>query len=136
MGGAIAIRYSAQEGMGDFLWTHTTNSMIVGYMSTSNTVAKVRWLSITTIYDYLLYQIIYKYSTQYSVIPFSESNFLTDCNKCGKKGHRWRYLFQTAMIRRPIIHRLSCRCVREFYTFYIHKPWNFDSIIYLSRLLF
>ncbi|XP_076632242.1 taspase 1 isoform X4 [Colletes latitarsis] len=35
LGGVIAIRYSAQEGLGDFLWSHSTNSMIIGYMNSS-----------------------------------------------------------------------------------------------------
>jgi len=35
LGGVIAIRYSQQEGLGDFLWSHSTNSMIIGYMNTS-----------------------------------------------------------------------------------------------------
>ncbi|XP_076235332.1 taspase 1 isoform X2 [Calliopsis andreniformis] len=35
LGGVIAIRYAAQEGVGDFLWSHSTNSMIVGYMNSS-----------------------------------------------------------------------------------------------------
>ncbi|XP_020283947.1 threonine aspartase 1-like isoform X2 [Pseudomyrmex gracilis] len=34
LGGVIAIRYSSQEGSGDFLWSHSTNSMIIGYMNT------------------------------------------------------------------------------------------------------
>ncbi|EFN66280.1 Threonine aspartase 1 [Camponotus floridanus] len=34
LGGVIAIRYSPQEGLGDFLWSHSTNSMIIGYMNT------------------------------------------------------------------------------------------------------
>lgn len=33
-GGVIAIRYSPQERVGDFLWSHSTNSMIIGYMNT------------------------------------------------------------------------------------------------------
>ncbi|XP_043256372.1 threonine aspartase 1-like isoform X4 [Colletes gigas] len=35
LGGVIAIRYAAQEGLGDFLWSHSTNSMIIGYMNSS-----------------------------------------------------------------------------------------------------
>ena len=35
LGGVIAIRYAPQEGLGDFLWSHSTNSMIVGYMNSS-----------------------------------------------------------------------------------------------------
>ncbi|KYN19910.1 PREDICTED: threonine aspartase 1 [Trachymyrmex cornetzi] len=34
LGGVIAVRYSPQEGLGDFLWSHSTNSMIIGYMNT------------------------------------------------------------------------------------------------------
>ncbi|XP_043279966.1 threonine aspartase 1-like [Venturia canescens] len=40
LGGAIIVRYSPHERFGDVLWTHTTNSMIVGYMNTKNKVAK------------------------------------------------------------------------------------------------
>lgn len=35
LGGVIAIRYAAQEGVGDFLWSHSTNSMIIGYMNSN-----------------------------------------------------------------------------------------------------
>ncbi|KAH0952741.1 hypothetical protein HN011_010336 [Eciton burchellii] len=34
LGGVIVVRYSPQEGLGDFLWSHSTNSMIIGYMNT------------------------------------------------------------------------------------------------------
>lgn len=34
LGGVIAVRYSPEEGLGDFLWSHSTNSMIIGYMNT------------------------------------------------------------------------------------------------------
>lgn len=34
-GGVIAIRYSPEEGLGDFLWSHSTKSMIIGYMNSS-----------------------------------------------------------------------------------------------------
>ncbi|XP_624615.1 threonine aspartase 1 isoform X2 [Apis mellifera] len=35
LGGVIAIRYAPQEGLGDFLWSHSTNSMIIGYMNSN-----------------------------------------------------------------------------------------------------
>ncbi|KAK9304342.1 hypothetical protein QLX08_004316 [Tetragonisca angustula] len=35
LGGVIAIRYAPQEGVGDFLWSHSTNSMIIGYMNSN-----------------------------------------------------------------------------------------------------
>ncbi|KAJ8670485.1 hypothetical protein QAD02_001744 [Eretmocerus hayati] len=41
-GGVIAIRYSIDDDCGDFLWSHSTNSMIVGYMSSKNKSAKSR----------------------------------------------------------------------------------------------
>lgn len=40
LGGAIAIRYSLEESIGDLLWTHSTNSMILGYMSSQDSSAK------------------------------------------------------------------------------------------------
>ncbi|KAG7202833.1 hypothetical protein KM043_009986 [Ampulex compressa] len=39
LGGVIAIRYSPQEKLGDFLWSHSTNSMIIGYMSSNERAA-------------------------------------------------------------------------------------------------
>ncbi|XP_017885648.2 threonine aspartase 1 [Ceratina calcarata] len=39
LGGVVAIRYSPQEGSGDFLWSHSTNSMIVGYMNSNDQTA-------------------------------------------------------------------------------------------------
>ncbi|XP_014486523.1 PREDICTED: threonine aspartase 1-like isoform X1 [Dinoponera quadriceps] len=45
LGGVIAIRYSSQEGLGDFLWSHSTNSMIIGYMNTSEN-APVSYMSV------------------------------------------------------------------------------------------
>ncbi|XP_016840783.1 threonine aspartase 1 [Nasonia vitripennis] len=41
-GGVLAIRYSAEDGCGDFLWSHTTNSMIIGYMNSNDKSAKSR----------------------------------------------------------------------------------------------
>ncbi|XP_031838321.1 taspase 1 isoform X2 [Nomia melanderi] len=35
LGGVIALRYSSQEGLGDLLWSHSTNSMIIGYMNSN-----------------------------------------------------------------------------------------------------
>ncbi|XP_033334019.2 taspase 1 [Megalopta genalis] len=35
LGGVIALRYSPQEGLGDLLWSHSTNSMIIGYMNST-----------------------------------------------------------------------------------------------------
>ncbi|KAK2576807.1 hypothetical protein KPH14_005443 [Odynerus spinipes] len=35
LGGVIAIRYSPQERLGDFLWSYSTNSMIIGYMNSN-----------------------------------------------------------------------------------------------------
>ncbi|KAI4479747.1 PREDICTED: threonine aspartase 1 isoform X1 [Polistes canadensis] len=35
LGGVIAIRYSPQEKLGDFLWSYSTNSMIIGYMNSN-----------------------------------------------------------------------------------------------------
>ncbi|KAK0161352.1 hypothetical protein PV327_009830 [Microctonus hyperodae] len=40
LGGGIAIRYSIDESIGDLLWTHSTNSMILGYMSSHDLNAK------------------------------------------------------------------------------------------------
>ncbi|EFN89863.1 Threonine aspartase 1 [Harpegnathos saltator] len=45
LGGVIAIRYSPQEGLGDFLWSHSTNSMIIGYMNTCEN-APVSYMSV------------------------------------------------------------------------------------------
>ncbi|XP_012280720.1 threonine aspartase 1 [Orussus abietinus] len=36
LGGVIALRYSAQDALGDLLWSHSTNSMIIGYMNSSD----------------------------------------------------------------------------------------------------
>ncbi|XP_063994219.1 threonine aspartase 1 [Diachasmimorpha longicaudata] len=33
MGGGIIVRYDRKEGLGDLLWTHSTPSMILGYMN-------------------------------------------------------------------------------------------------------
>ncbi|XP_015122898.1 threonine aspartase 1 [Diachasma alloeum] len=33
MGGGIVVRYDGEEGLGDLFWTHSTNSMILGYMN-------------------------------------------------------------------------------------------------------
>lgn len=35
LGGVIAVRYSPQEKLGDFLWSYSTNSMIIGYMNSN-----------------------------------------------------------------------------------------------------
>ncbi|KZC05879.1 PREDICTED: threonine aspartase 1-like [Dufourea novaeangliae] len=35
LGGVIAIRFAPQEGLGDFLWSHSTDSMIIGYMNST-----------------------------------------------------------------------------------------------------
>ncbi|XP_034946315.1 threonine aspartase 1-like [Chelonus insularis] len=40
LGGAIAIRYSLDDSIGDLLWTHSTNSMILGHMSSHDSNAK------------------------------------------------------------------------------------------------
>ncbi|XP_012252032.2 threonine aspartase 1-like [Athalia rosae] len=48
LGGAIAIKYSPQEGSGDLLWSHTTESMIIGYMSTKEAKSKSRRSVLTT----------------------------------------------------------------------------------------
>ncbi|CAB0045156.1 unnamed protein product [Trichogramma brassicae] len=40
LGGSIVIRYNAQDDCGDFLWTHSTNSMIIGYMNANSKGAK------------------------------------------------------------------------------------------------
>ncbi|XP_008556585.1 threonine aspartase 1 [Microplitis demolitor] len=40
LGGAIALRYSNDEATGDLLWTHSTNSMILGHMSSHDTTPK------------------------------------------------------------------------------------------------
>ena len=42
LGGAIAIRYSSEEKLGDLLWTHSTNTMIVGYMNSTEQTAMVK----------------------------------------------------------------------------------------------
>lgn len=39
LGGVIAIRYAAEEGLGDFLWSYSTNSMIIGYMNSCEQAA-------------------------------------------------------------------------------------------------
>lgn len=39
LGGVIAVRYSPKDASGDLLWSHSTNSMIVGYMSTNQQAA-------------------------------------------------------------------------------------------------
>ncbi|XP_033228720.1 threonine aspartase 1-like isoform X2 [Belonocnema kinseyi] len=39
LGGAIAIRYSSEEKLGDLLWSHSTNTMIVGYMNSMEKTA-------------------------------------------------------------------------------------------------
>lgn len=38
LGGVIAIRYSPQEKVGEFFWSHSTNSMIIGCMNTYDRV--------------------------------------------------------------------------------------------------
>ncbi|XP_058802148.1 threonine aspartase 1-like [Phymastichus coffea] len=40
LGGLIAIRYSHEDGCGDLLWSHSTNSMIIGYKSSTDKSAK------------------------------------------------------------------------------------------------
>ncbi|CAD6225795.1 GSCOCG00005731001-RA-CDS [Cotesia congregata] len=40
LGGGLALRYSAGEATGDLFWTHSTNSMILGYMGSGDSVAK------------------------------------------------------------------------------------------------
>lgn len=39
MGGAIAIRYMSDEKIGDLLWSHSTNTMIIGYMNSTEKTA-------------------------------------------------------------------------------------------------
>lgn len=41
MGGAIAIRYMSDEKIGDLLWSHSTNTMIIGYMNSTEKTAVV-----------------------------------------------------------------------------------------------
>lgn len=48
LGGAIAVKYSPQQFGGDLLWSHTTKSMIVGYMSTREAKPKSRMSVLTT----------------------------------------------------------------------------------------
>ncbi|KAG8041473.1 hypothetical protein G9C98_002766 [Cotesia typhae] len=40
LGGGLALRYCAGEAIGDLFWTHSTNSMILGYMGSGDSVAK------------------------------------------------------------------------------------------------
>ncbi|XP_011298602.1 threonine aspartase 1 [Fopius arisanus] len=39
MGGGIVVRYDVDEGLGDLFWTHSTNSMILGYMNSKDEAA-------------------------------------------------------------------------------------------------
>ncbi|XP_029053358.1 threonine aspartase 1-like isoform X1 [Osmia bicornis bicornis] len=39
LGGVIAVRYTVEEGLGDFLWSYSTNSMIIGYMNSCEQTA-------------------------------------------------------------------------------------------------
>ncbi|XP_015610184.1 threonine aspartase 1 isoform X2 [Cephus cinctus] len=42
LGGVIVIKYSSLEGFGDVLWSHSTNSMIIGYMNSNERTATSR----------------------------------------------------------------------------------------------
>ena len=44
LGGAIVIRYCAEDDCGDFLWSHSTHSMIIGHMNCNDKSAKVSYI--------------------------------------------------------------------------------------------
>ncbi|XP_046613467.1 threonine aspartase 1 isoform X2 [Neodiprion virginianus] len=48
LGGTIAIKYSPQQFVGDLLWSHSTKSMIIGYMNTRELKPKSRMSVLTS----------------------------------------------------------------------------------------
>lgn len=52
LGGVMCIRYNKEDKSGDFLWSHTTNSMVIGYMNSNDKSAKVKQMENFSIFFY------------------------------------------------------------------------------------